>query len=265
HNAKDLYTALGRAQALAVTFLTQPGPRMLWQFQELGYDISIDVPCRVCNKPILWNYYTQARRRQLYDVYAATLALRNNYETFRSLNFQYSLTGAVKRVNMNHSSMNGVSLANFAVTTQAAIPNFQHAGWWYEYFTGDSINVVNALAPIDLAPGAYRIYTDVKLPKPTITDAPVSVEELNIEDFELRVFPNPSSDLINISFNASNIQPFELLIINQDGVVVERHKGLTQDGKNNIALSLNDLPAGAYHSLLTIGQLKSNKEFIKMN
>jgi pullulanase/glycogen debranching enzyme len=128
HNAKDLYTALGRAQALAVTFLTQPGPRMMWQFQELGYDVSIEVPCRVCNKPILWNYYTQARRRQLYDVYAATLHLRNNYETFRSLSFQYNLTGAVKRVNMNHSSMNGVSLANFAVTNQSAVPNFQHAG-----------------------------------------------------------------------------------------------------------------------------------------
>jgi pullulanase/glycogen debranching enzyme len=176
HNARELYTALGRAQALAVTFLTQPGPRMLWQFQELGYDISIDNPCRVCNKPILWNYYTQARRRQLYDVYSATLSLRNNYETFRSLNFQHSLTGAVKRVNMNHSSMNGVSLANFAVTTQSALPLFQHAGWWYEYFSGDSLNVTNGLAPISLAPGEYRIYTDVKLAQPEITDAPVSVD-----------------------------------------------------------------------------------------
>ena len=265
HNAKDLYTALGRAQALAVTFLTQPGPRMLWQFQELGYDISIDVPCRVCNKPILWNYYTQARRRQLYDVYSATLALRNNYETFRSLNFQYSLTSAVKRVNMNHSTMNGISLANFAVTTQAAIPNFQHAGWWYEYFSGDSINVVNALAPIDLAPGAYRIYTDIKLPKPTITDAPVNVEELFIEDFEMNIFPNPASDLINVSFIASNFSPFELLIINQEGVVVSRQKGSTQEGKNSIEVLLQDLPAGAYHSLLQIGNLRSNKEFIKVN
>jgi hypothetical protein len=161
--------------------------------------------------------------------------------------------------------MNGVSLANFAVTTQAAIPNFQHAGWWYEYFSGDSINVVNALAPIDLAPGAYRIYTDVKLPKPTITDAPVSVEELFIEDFELNIFPNPTSDQIKISFSAANFEPYELLIINQEGVVVSRQKGSTQEGKNTIDMSLQDLPAGVYHSLLNLGKLKSNKEFIKVN
>ncbi|MDP4868481.1 MAG: alpha-amylase family glycosyl hydrolase, partial [Crocinitomicaceae bacterium] len=37
HNARNLYTALGRAQGLAVILLTQPGPKMLWQFQELGY------------------------------------------------------------------------------------------------------------------------------------------------------------------------------------------------------------------------------------
>jgi hypothetical protein len=161
--------------------------------------------------------------------------------------------------------MNGVSLANFAVTTQAAIPNFQHAGWWYEYFSGDSINVVNALAPIDLAPGAYRIYTDVKLPKPTITDAPVNVEELFIEDFEMNIFPNPASDWINVSFIASNFGPYELLIINQEGVVVSRQKGSTQEGKNSIEVLLQDLPAGAYHSLLQIGNLRSNKEFIKVN
>ncbi len=71
HNAKDPYTALGRMQGLAVIFLSQPGPRMIWQFGEYGYDIDIDYPCRVCNKPILWNYLQQGRRQQLLDVYTA--------------------------------------------------------------------------------------------------------------------------------------------------------------------------------------------------
>jgi glycosidase len=264
HNAKDLYTALGRAQALAVTFLTQPGPRMMWQFQELGYDVSIDVPCRVCNKPILWNYYTQARRRQLYDVYAATLHLRNNYETFRSLSFQYSLTGAVKRVNMNHSTMNGVSLANFAVTNQSAVPNFQHAGWWYEYFTGDSINVVNALSPIDMAPGTYRIYTDVKLPKPVITDAPVSVEELLNSDFDLQLFPNPVLETAKIQFAATAIESYKLLVLNAEGKIVQQRIGLTQSGMNQIDLNLAELPQGAYHILIQVGKSYANQEFVKV-
>ena len=264
HNARNLYTALGRAQALGVIFLTQPGPRMLWQFQELGYDISIDVPCRVCNKPILWTYYTQARRRQLYDVYAATLALRNDYETFRSLSFQYSLTGAVKRVNMNHSSMNGVSIANFATTTQSGTPSFQHAGWWYEYFTGDSINVTNALAPISLAPGEYRIYTDVKLVQPVITEAPVSVEELMVSAFELKVFPNPAQQSVNLGFSALSIEPYDILLLNESGQVVVQKRGTTAMGSNQIDFNLETLPAGSYHFLVKVGKAMANEGFIKV-
>ncbi len=264
HNARELYTALGRAQALGVIFLTQPGPRMLWQFQELGYDISIDVPCRVCNKPILWNYYTQARRRQLYDVYAATLALRNDYETFRSLNFQYSLTGAIKRVNMNHSSMNGVSLANFAVTTQSGSANFQHAGWWYEYFSGDSLNVITTTDPISLEPGEFRIYTDVKLAQPEITDAPVSVDELMVSAFELKVFPNPTSESIKISFSSLGIAPFDILLLNQSGQVVLQRKGTSNNGENLISFDLKDFPAGDYHFLVKVGNATANEGFIKI-
>jgi hypothetical protein len=248
-----------------VIFLTQPGPRMLWQFQELGYDISIDVPCRVCNKPILWTYYTQARRRQLYDVYAATLALRNNYETFRSLSFQYSLTGAVKRVNMNHSSMNGVSMANFATTTQSGIPSFQHAGWWYEYFTGDSINVTNALAPISLAPGEYRIYTDVKLVQPVITEAPVSVDELMTSAFELKVFPNPAQQTVQLGFTALSIEPFDILLLNEAGQVVVQKRGTTTAGKNQIEVNLEVLPAGSYHFLVKVGNATANEGFMKVD
>lgn len=265
HNARELYTALGRAQALAVTFLTQPGPRMLWQFQELGYDISIDNPCRVCNKPILWTYYTQARRRQLYDVYAATLALRNDYETFRSLSFQYSLTGAVKRVNMNHSSMNGVSLANFAVTSQSGSANFQHGGWWYEYFSGDSVNVSNTLMTFSLNPGEYRIYTDVKLDQPQITDAPASIDEVLVSSFELSVFPNPSSDKTTIQFVAASMEPYSILLINEAGQVVQERRGSTNFGENKVELNLTDLPSGNYHFLVKVGQHYANQGFIKLD
>ena len=265
HNARDLYTALGRAQALGVILLTQPGPRMLWQFQELGYDISIEVPCRVCNKPILWNYYTQARRRQLYDVYAATLALRNNYETFRSLSFQYSLSGAVKRVNMNHSSMNGVSMANFANSTQSVIPNFQHAGWWYEYFTGDSINITNALAPISLQAGEYRIYTDVKLAQPEITDAPASIDEILHSDFEILVYPNPSQEQVRVTFPALQIEPYEILLIDASGTVVKQNKGMANFGENKIEINLDNLPNAEYHFLVKVGKSTANQGFIKID
>jgi glycosidase len=262
HNTKDEYIALGRMQTAAVLYLTQPGPRMIWQFGELGYDISIDYPCRVCNKPILWNYFTEARRRQLYDVYSATLALRNNYETFRSLDFNYMLFGAVKRMKMNHSSMNGVVLTNFDVVNQNATPAFQHTGMWYEYFTGDSVDVQDVNGIIPMEPGEYRIYTDVRLAKPVITDAPASIDELNLDEFEMKIFPNPATEKVTIEFSSENISNSEILIINMKGEVVLSQKGLVNSGINSIETSLNGLSKGTYHLLLKVGNSYGNKEIV---
>ncbi|MEY3586254.1 MAG: hypothetical protein RLZZ243_1318, partial [Bacteroidota bacterium] len=262
HNAKTSYVALGRMQTAAVIFLTQPGPRMLWQFQELGYDISIDNPCRVCNKPILWNYFTQARRRQLYDVYSATLKLRNDYETFRSLNFTYNLSGAVKKMKLTDPSMNGVVITNFAVTSQNGSPNFHHNGWWYEYFTGDSLNVTDVNMNFSLEPGEYRIYTDVRLDQPFITDAPVSIDEVMESHFPMKVYPNPSVSDVHVAFSSEGMNAMELKVINEAGQIVYSEIGTTNPGENDVLLYVSDWKSGSYHVLLRVGKFYSNEAFI---
>ncbi len=263
HNAKDTLTALGRMRANAVIFLTQPGPKMIWQFGELGYDVSIEAPCRVCNKPILWNYYQQVKRKELYDVYSAVLKLRNDYPTFKSLDFNYSLTGAVKRMRFTEPSMNGISIANFDVVSQSGIPSFHHSGWWYEYFTGDSVNVSNLVMSFNLKPGEYRIYTDVKLDKPSIAETTLSIDELENEAFELNVFPNPTSDKTVVKFTANGgALPFELLLINTEGKVVLNRKGICTKGENQQELNVDHLPAGNYHVLMKLGGSYSNKSLI---
>jgi hypothetical protein len=262
HNAKTSYVALGRMQTAAVIFLTQPGPRMIWQFGELGYDISIDNPCRVCNKPILWNYFTQARRRQLYDVYAATLKLRNDYETFRSLNFTHNLSGAVKKMKLSDPSMNGVVITNFAVNAQNGSPNFHHNGWWYEYFTGDSLNVSDVNMNFSLEPGEYRIYTDVRLDQPFITDAPVSIDEVMESHFPLNVYPNPSVSDLHVAFTSGGMDAMELKVLNEEGQVVYSEIGTTNPGENDVLLNVRDWKNGYYHVLLRVGKFYSNEAFI---
>ena len=262
HNTKDEYIALGRMQTAAVIFFSQPGPRMIWQFGELGYDISIDVPCRVCNKPILWNYFTEARRRQLYDVYSAMMNLRKNYSTFRSLDFDHSLSGAIKRMKLNDSSMNAVVITNFSVNNQNAIPSFHHTGKWYEYFTGDSLMVTDANAGINMTPGEYRIYTDVRLSKPVITDAPASLNELNLDAFELNIFPNPTTDKVTLQFTSETITTSEIILLNMKGEVVRSEKNLVNSGMNSIETSFSELPKGTYHLLLKVGNSYGNKEIV---
>lgn len=43
-------TALKRMQQAAAFFFTIPGPKMIWQFGELGFDYSIEYNGRVGNK-----------------------------------------------------------------------------------------------------------------------------------------------------------------------------------------------------------------------
>jgi glycosidase len=262
HNAKDPYTALGRMQGLAVSFLTQPGPRMIWQFGEIGYDISIDYPCRTCNKPILWNYLEQGRRQQLLDVYKATLALRNNYETFRSLNFQASLGAGIKRMIMNHASMNGISLVNVDVNVASAVPAFQHTGWWYEYFSGDSLNVSNVNSGIVLQPGEYRVYTDIKLPKPYITSV-ASLEELENEAFEFQVYPVPFDESLSLSFNADGFLPYEIQWYTSEGQLVDSKKGLSNYGVNTVDWKNIQVPPGTYLMVLHLGNKFTSKIIVK--
>ena len=253
HNTKDEYIALGRMQTAAVIFFSQPGPRMIWQFGEVGYDISIDYPCRVCNKPILWNYFAEARRKQLYDVYAAMMHLRNTYSTFTSLNFNYMLSGAVKRMKLNDPSMNAVVLTNFSVNNQDATPSFHHTGTWYEYFTGDSILVSDVNAVLNMTPGEYRVYTDVRLEQPEITDAPVSLDELVIEEESLILYPNPSKEEVSVSFRSNSTSAVQIVVIDTQGKTILEKKLPVLFGENTEKLNLNGISAGTYSVLLIQG------------
>jgi hypothetical protein len=253
HNTKDEYIALGRMQTAAVIFLSQPGPRMIWQFGELGYDISIEYPCRVCNKPILWNYFAEARRRQLYDVYSAMLHLRENYSTFRTLDFNYMLAGAVKRMKLNDPSMNAVVLTNFSVYNQDATPSFHHTGTWYEYFSGDSIVVSDVNAVLNMTPGEYRVYTDVKLDQPQITDAPASLDEIIHDETSLLVFPNPTSDYVTLKYEGKSNSAALIQIIDQSGKVFWSKKSLCFTGENKEEINIERLPSGFYSVIIQQG------------
>lgn len=89
YDIKNLETALNRMKMGAAFFFTVPGPKMLWQFGELGYDISIrrcnttegeeerfEDGCRTDPKPILWEYLEDDNRRELYEVIQHLLPLK---------------------------------------------------------------------------------------------------------------------------------------------------------------------------------------------
>ncbi|MDC0376646.1 alpha-amylase family glycosyl hydrolase [Schleiferiaceae bacterium] len=242
YDTKTLATRADRIIQASAFFYTIPGPKMIYMFEELGYDISIDNPCRVCEKPILWNYYNDQHRQKIYFYMASMMDMRKKYDVFNTSNFTYALNGASKRINLNSSSMNATVVGNFDVVQKDVYPNFQQTGIWYDYFSGDSITVTNASAPISFAPGEWHIYTDVKL-----TDAAfMDITEAGLTNLKpFMVYPNPSAGVVDILLDFPQGTAVAWSLRDVRGKVAAQGS-LVTDGAQITGLDFAALPKGAY-------------------
>ncbi|WP_460503103.1 DUF4961 domain-containing protein, partial [Hymenobacter agri] len=182
YSTKDLNTALARQELAAAFFFTVPGPKMIWQFGELGYDKSIfmcsngTVPtpypndqCKLSAKPPVWPYYQDANRRQLYNTYRALIALKKVEPVFENpTTYTQQLSGAAKSIHLANANTSVTIIGNFDVNPTTIDPAFQSTGKWYNYLAGDSITVTNVNALISLAPGQYAVYTSRRIRKATL-------------------------------------------------------------------------------------------------
>ena len=257
-NAKNPITALERTEGLAVLMLTTPGPKMIWQFGEIGYDISIDVPCRTCNKPILWNYFLENSRKRLYDVYKSSIELRKSHPVFTGDDFTYSLNGSVKSLVLNNNSMNALVAVNIDVNQQNETIDFQHNGWWYEYFSGDSLEV-NGITNLSMNPGEYKVYTDTKLSMPNILNT-VSINDYEMANWEVEIYPNPSANILNVDVKGCENQKIKYTIINYSGKIIKQENKFMKE----ISLNIEDLKQGNYYLILEQNNNIISKEFIKL-
>ena len=190
YDAKNLNTALAREEAAAAVFFTVPGPKMIWQFEERGYDVSLFFGgSNVANKPPRWEYMLNPNRKKLYDSYKKMIDFRlANQNIFNNTNFNYDFFdggGLVKSLRIEDPNTAGkkvVVVANMDVTTQTRTITFQATGNWFNYIangtgtgingtTDNTFNLTNASQSITLAPGEYHIY--VSIPACTTT-APTS-------------------------------------------------------------------------------------------
>jgi pullulanase/glycogen debranching enzyme len=242
YDTKTLATRADRIIQASAFFYTIPGPKMIYMFEELGYDISIDNPCRVCEKPILWNYYNDQHRQKIYFYMASMMDMRKKYDVFNTSNFTYALNGSSKRINLNGASMQATVVGNFAVTQKDVYPNFQHTGTWYDYFTGDTLTVSNATAPISFAPGEWHIYTDVKLTDAAFMDV-AEVEWAETKPF--MVFPNPSTGWVDVVFDFPQGTSVEWSLRDVRGKMAAQGS-LVTDGPKITDFDFTALPKGAY-------------------
>lgn len=177
YNVKSLATALEREAAAAAVFFTVPGPKMIWQFGERGYDKSIDFNGgRTANKPPLWEYMSDPNRLKLWNVYSKLINLRlSNPGVFNNTVFTYDFYdggGLFRRFQIGDTSSGGMqvtAIANFDVVPQTRSVSFQAAGNWYNYVSngtgmginGPTANIFTIATPVQnitLQPGEYHVY-----------------------------------------------------------------------------------------------------------
>lgn len=262
YNIKDYPTSIQRSELAAAFFYTIPGPKMLWQFGELGYDYSINTcedgsindNCRLSLKPIRWDYWQDPNRQRLFDVVSGLIYLKTHYDVFNSTDFTLDVGSntAAKKIFLNGTNMNVVVQGNFDVTEKTLSSAFSNPGWWYDYFTGDSILVEQAGQSVALAPGEYHLYTSVRLSEPP-NGFPTATTELVKAYFNIRVFPNPTTGPLQLSYELPEAAAVAISIVDQQGRMIHRKFNSVQpSGKHQLDMGLS-LPAGVYRLQLRAG------------
>ena len=244
YNTKDLAIALQRSQMATAFFLSLAGPKMIWQFGELGYDFSINTcedgsinnNCRTYPKPLHWDYLNNSERLKLFDVYSAMLRLRSQFDVFTSGQEALNVNGAIKEIQLSLNNHNITLMGNFGMSLSTVTPNFQHTGTWYEFFTGNELSVTDLNANLLLNPGEYRLYSDQKLP--AFKDLATNVST-SLSPSGLSIYPNPATDKLQVE-SLKTVQNIELYSI--DGKVVYQSKPIM----NNASISLTNLKTGIY-------------------
>ena len=151
--AESAFTvAMRRAGASAAFFLTVPGPKMIWQFGEIGYDYSIDYNDRTGEKPVVTDQYMAVpERKALYDTYAALLKFRKDNPRFfdKDANFTWTPSGSLKKITCTVDGKSFHVVGNFGKgQTTYTVP----AGTWTDQINGGTVS-----GTITLKEGEFRL------------------------------------------------------------------------------------------------------------
>ena len=138
----------------AVCFLTIPGPKMIWQMGELGYNYN-----KWCNeqgvdgtdseqyetdrKPVKWDYLDNADRKAVYDVYCKLNDLRNdNPDLFgKGVDLTGSNLGGwpLKTVALSYGSKKVWAYANYHGNNAASQNLNIPSGTWTDILSGKTV------------------------------------------------------------------------------------------------------------------------------
>jgi len=217
-----------------------PGPRMMWEFGELGADYdSKDASGNNITSPVPaeWAYLNIPARKTLHDTYAKILNFRDKYPSLFSnptaWNWEVSTSdwSNGRRIYLTNGTMSAIVLGNFTGVSGSvtAYPTFDNTGEWYELISGDSINVTNTSMTLALPEFGLQVYTNNRA-------AVVSTGTTIVTNNVAQIYPNPVTDYLFIS--GGNAVSIEIVGLGGD---ILMDKAIQAN-----SVSLSSLPTGIY-------------------
>lgn len=269
YSTRDSAISVGRLGLCASFFMSIPGPKMIWQFGELGYDYSINYctngtvnnNCRLDNKPIRWDYRNLARRQGLFNIYRAMAALRANsgYRdvfTANNITIERDLAGGIKWLKLRSASDTAdlLVVGNFDIQAQTGSVTFPVTGTWYDYLNGTTVTASAGSQSVTLQPGEYHVYLNRNLAN--VVTTPVIDLNNPPADLVAMVYPNPVSGASVVETYIPETGNVRMEIWNMTGQRVQTvYSGRLTKGVHIQHLSgkTDALPAGIYLLKLTAG------------
>ncbi|MDO5655524.1 MAG: alpha-amylase family glycosyl hydrolase [Flavobacteriaceae bacterium] len=237
-----------------------PGPRMVWQFGELGYDISIDNNGRTGDKPSAWElgYDTDAERKEIYNYYKHIFNFRNKFNLYLNINYANigSTTDWTRRMTMGDNNGNNIiTIGNFDPNnTHTITPGFQTTGTWFKY-NGDP-TVDGTPFQVNSTNDTYTLYTEDPayiLSNVDIIPPVFNVENSTIQtdfcqftlneslDIQIGTWNAGTTDLQRVADNSGQVS-LELLEINGNTATQSTLQGFVPvNGANQIIWRATDL------------------------
>ncbi|MDR1585803.1 MAG: T9SS type A sorting domain-containing protein [Prevotellaceae bacterium] len=237
---------------LNIAFATlTPGPKMIWQFGELGYDYSIDYNGgRTNEKPTALGWINLEHRREAYFASAAAINLRKQFPSAFingewSLHIAYNDWANGRRIGLAHTDLNMLVLGNFnADNSITAYPNFPKTGIWYELITGNELNVTDVNMTFSMPAGELRIYTDRKVNVPNSDGNTAAPKHTS-------VYPSITGGKVFIDPAGSNVAVYNL-----QGALLKTERNVSET-------DLSHFPCGLYFIKLKTSEGESIHKIIR--
>ncbi|MDO5656552.1 MAG: alpha-amylase family glycosyl hydrolase [Flavobacteriaceae bacterium] len=268
YNVRNLNNALHRQKAFGAVSLTIPGPKMIWQFGELGYDFGINRcengtynnDCRTAPKPVAFElgYDTDAERHAVYNEWSQILNIRLANDVFKTNTYTIESGNLLPKIKIWDSNIpstelnNVIVLANFQTTSAVVTPNFPNTGTWFNLMNNTSLQVTSTTQTVQLQPGEFKIFGNQP------------AESLHVQDLMpeaeigFRVVNNPVvNQVIQIEF--LNQQAGELHMYDIQGKLIHSEK-VTQ-GIEKLQLPTR-ASTGLYILVFTSGNQKFSQKLL---